>query len=83
MYPGTVSLENMAEPVSGVYSPVRVLNRVVLPEPFTPTRPTCSPFCSSKLIFSIMVSSPKAREMSVTVRIAIESSFPAQTADIF
>ena len=75
IYPGTVSLENMAEPVSGEYSPVRVLNSVVLPEPFTPTRPTCSPFCSSKLMFSIMVSSPKARDISETVRIAILSPF--------
>ncbi len=78
IYPGTVSLENTTEPVSGLYSPVMVLKSVVFPEPFTPTSPTCSPFCSSKLIFFMMVSSPKAREMSVTVRIAIDISFPAR-----
>ena len=69
-------MPKVTEPVSGLYSPVRTLKRVVLPEPLTPTSPTRSPFCSSKVTSWRMTSSPKLCRMLLTVKIAIAVPFP-------
>ena len=37
-------------PISGVYAPAQSLNRVVFPEPLSPTSPTLSPSLRLRLI---------------------------------
>ncbi len=48
-------------PSSQINFSVKMLNRVVLPAPLTPTRPACSPFSNLRDIFLKIVLSPKLK----------------------
>src|SRR2546421_2225553 len=66
--PWMASSSSRTSPDSAGWCPERMFNRVVLPEPFGPMRPTSSPRPMSKLTRSTARRPPKARDTLETAR---------------